>query len=82
MVFARLRKTFRPLSLTTIPVLLSIALYFLYFLDTKMAITVTNMVKKPTKTRIPFVILKRKAGSLPGIETRVLVRARLASSPE
>lgn len=41
----------------------------------------TNMAKQPTEIRAVFAILKEEAGSLSGTEIRVLVRARLVSSP-
>lgn len=57
-------------------------LYALCFLYSKIPVTmVTNRARQLMEIKAPFDILRGEAGSLPGTEIRVLVRARLASSP-
>lgn len=51
------------------------------FLYSKMVTMVTSTARQPMEIRTPFTALRGESGSLPGIEIRVLVRARLASSP-
>lgn len=58
-----------------------IGLYVLCFLYSKMVTMVTNMARQPMEISTPFTVLRGEPRSLPGIEIRALVRARLASSP-
>lgn len=46
-----------------------------------MVTMVTNTARQPMEIKAPFAILSGETGSLSGIEIRVLVRARLVSSP-